>query len=320
MMVTQNEAMKKLMDTAERVAKTQATVLITGESGSGKEVLAQFIHFKSKRHNKPYIVVNCGAIPKDIVESELFGHEKGAFTGALHQKPGYFEMADQGTLFFDELVELPADTQVKLLRTLESSNFRRVGGEKELSVDVRFIAATNKDIQSQIKKGLFREDLFYRLGVIEMEIPPLRSRKDDIPLLIEHFMKIYIDKYEMPLTEISERSLKMMTFYSWPGNVRELRNVIERLVILYAGKVVEPEDLPIQFHELEEYDDSSFVGSGNDIRIPVGSSMDQAERIIINKTLSSVGNNISQAARILSVSRKTLHNKLNQFKENGITK
>lgn len=313
MMVTKNKAMLKLMETAKRVAETDATVLITGESGSGKEVLAQYIHFNSIRNDQSYIVVNCGAIPKDIVESELFGHEKGAFTGAIHQKSGYFEMAHDGTLFFDELVELPANVQVKLLRTLESNTFRRVGGEKEKTVDVRFIAATNKDVQMQIEKGLFREDLFYRLGVIELQIPPLRDRKDDVPLLVEHFIKIYTDKYKLAEITLSDQTLTLMQHYSWPGNVRELRNVIERLVILYAGKHVEPEDMPSQFQDLDELSTMNFDEDTELIKIPVGSSMADAERVIIKRTLRSVDNNISKAARILSVSRKTLHNKLNQF-------
>jgi len=309
-LVTQNPVMEDLLKTVNQVARTNASVLITGESGTGKEVIAQLVHFNSKRKDKAFIAVNCGAIPRDIIESELFGHEKGAFTGAVSRKEGCFEMANNGTLFFDEIAEMSSNMQVKLLRAVEVSAFRRVGGSKEVTVDVRLIAATNKNLKTGMDDGLFREDLFYRLSVMELYIPPLRQRKDDIPLLAEYFLSLYLDKYEVPRKKLSDECLNMMMMYDWPGNVRELRNVMERLVIVCPDDEIQPQCLPSRISKYEK-----VVNVRGHIQIPLGTTIEEAEKSIITHTLASVDNNISEAARVLGVSRKTLHNKLNKFSE-----
>lgn len=309
-LVTQNPVMEDLLKTVNQVARTNASILITGESGTGKEVIAQLVHFNSKRKNNAFIAVNCGAIPKDIIESELFGHEKGAFTGALSRKEGCFEMANKGTLFFDEIAEMSPDMQVKLLRAVEVSAFRRVGGSEEVNVDVRLVAATNKNLKTGMEDGLFREDLFYRLSVMELYIPPLRQRKDDIPLLAEYFLSLYLNKYDVPHKKLSDDCMNMMMMYDWPGNVRELRNVMERLVIVCPDEIIKPQCLPSRISKFKK-----VVNVRGNIQIPLGSSIEEAEKTIITHTLASVDNNISEAARVLGVSRKTLHNKLNRFSE-----
>src|SRR5699024_7390105 len=242
--ITQNEIMLDLLEKVKLVAKTQASVVITGENGTGKEVLAQLISYFSDRSKKNMIAINCGAIPPDLVESELFGHEKGAFTGANAKKEGCFELADKGILLLDEIGEMPLSIQVKLLRAVELGSFRRVGGKKEIQVDVRFISATNKILMDQVKSGSFREDLYYRLNVIELYVPPLRHRKDDIPLLTEYFMNYFADIYGMGTVEMADECLKLFMTYGWPGNVRELKNVIERAVVLCGREPITTAVLP----------------------------------------------------------------------------
>ncbi len=304
-LVGQSQAMSEIRSAVTLVARSETPTLITGESGTGKEVVARLIHLKSNRADKPFIAVNCAALPKDVIENELFGHEKGAFTGALAKKSGCFELADHGTLFFDEIAEMSIETQAKLLRAIELQRFRRLGGKEEVSVNVRTIAATNKDVSAALKSRELREDLYYRLSVIEIFIPPLRERKEDIPLLVEHFLAVFSEKYGKPPSRFSEEALESLIAYEWPGNVRELKNVIERSVVICANDVIGPQYLPERISRQQSV--------CTHITIPVGSSTQEAERLLILHTLASVGNNKSKAARILGVSRKTLHNKLQSF-------
>ncbi len=240
--VGQSPALRDVLDKVKRVAPTDATVLILGESGTGKELIARALHNLSPRKAQPLVKVNCGAIPAGLVESELFGHEKGAFTGADRPRRGRFELADGGTIFLDEVGELPADVQVKLLRVLQEQEFERVGSSQPQKVDVRVIAATNRNLAEAVKQKAFREDLYYRLQVVPLRMPPLRERRDDIPLLVEHFLRRYARKVGKPVTAVDEESLRQLAAYSWPGNVRELQNAIERAVVLAAGPVVSIDD------------------------------------------------------------------------------
>lgn len=318
-LVTQNPKMKELYQNVKLVARSEAPVFITGESGTGKEVIARLLHFHSKRKNKPFIALNCGAIPRDIVESELFGHEKGSFTGAVSSKTGCFEQADKGMLFLDEVAEMNPEIQVKLLRAVELNNFRKIGGTKEIQTDVQVISATNRNVHELMSEKGFREDLYYRLSVIELYIPPLRERKDDIPLLSKYFLSRYLSKKDLPRKDFSEEFINYLLNYDWPGNVRELRNVIERCAIMCNDNVIHTDHLPrsiggpVSNQNLHENLNSN--GNGKHFHIPVGTTMENAEKIIINRTLSYTGNNISEAARILEVSRNTLHNKLAKFNE-----
>jgi len=304
--IGQSSAICEIRTAIKLVAKSQASVLITGESGVGKEIVARLIHLQSTRAQYPFVAVNCAALPKDVIENELFGHEKGAFTGALPKKIGCFEIAHQGTLFLDEIAEMNPDTQAKLLRAIEQQTFRRLGGSTEVSVDVRFIAATNRDITEVLRTERLRQDLYYRLSVIEMHVPPLRERPEDIPLLAEHFLSIFTEKYNKPLQRFAESTIEVLMNYEWPGNVRELRNVVERAVVICQNEVIEPSFLPERIHLQTR---TRFV------TIPVGTSVEEAERTLILQTLASVGYNKSKAAQILRVSRKTLHNKLATFGE-----
>lgn len=316
--ITRNKVMKDVLHMVEQVAGTDASVLLTGDSGTGKEVIAQHIHYLSGRSDQPFVTVNCGAIPHDLVESELFGHQKGAFTGALATKIGQFEQADKGTLFLDEIGDMPLDMQVKLLRAVETQSFRRIGGTKEVKVDVRLIAATNNDLPTAIKNNEFREDLFYRLSVMELHLPPLRERKDDIPVLIEHFMELFTNKYDLSSKVLSNECLDQLLAYEWPGNVRELRNVMERLVILCPDDYIRASHIPPRVQKALRPMQMDKFGEGaleNDkgLKIPFGTSIEEAQEMMVIHTLAQVDNNISEAARILGVSRKTVHNKLNKM-------
>ena len=312
--ITQNPVMKDLLTKIKLVAKTKATLLITGENGTGKEVMARLVHYYSSRRDKEIVAVNCGAIPTDLVESELFGHEKGAFTGASERKEGCFELADNSTLFLDEIGEMPKQTQVKLLRAVELQSFRRLGGKEEINVDVSIVSATNKVLIDQVKSGEFREDLFYRLNVIELYIPPLRNRREDIPLLISYFKNHFADTYQMDPIEFSDECMSILKGYDWPGNVRELKNIVERCVVLCEGSKVQADALPSHLHAEDNvypaYPDSKF---DKYIQIPIGISLEEVERKVINQTLSSVDNNKTEASKILGFSRKTLHNKLEKY-------
>lgn len=311
--ITNNSLMREIYRKVQLVARSDVPVMITGESGTGKEVIARMIHALSKRNDNLIVAINCGAIPRDLIESELFGHDKGAFTGAVEKKDGCFKTADKGTLFFDEIGEISPEIQVKLLRAVELNTFRPVGSSREEEVDVRLIAATNKNLLNAISDGEFREDLFYRLSVIEINIPPLRERKDDIPVLTDYFMKVFATKYERQSITISEDCMNKMIDYDWPGNVRELRNVIERFFVICPEPTVTPEYLPGKISKCEGNPIHTVDGH---IMIPVGTTIEEAEKRLIFQTLDSVGNNKSEAARILGFSRKTLHNKLEAYEIN----
>ena len=298
-------AMLGVFDAVERAAPTKASILITGESGVGKELVADAIHDLSPRKGKPLIKVHCAALSAGILESELFGHEKGAFTGAVARKRGRFELANEGTLFLDEIGEIDQNIQIKLLRVLQEKKFERVGGEETVETDVRIVAATNKDLKEEINKGNFREDLYFRLNVVNIIVPPLRERKDDIPLLTAAFLGEFARENGKRISGISEKARARLLTYSWPGNVRELRNCVESAVVMARGSQIDEEDLP------------ASLRSGPEegwIRIPYGTRLDESEKWIIRDTLSHCGGNKSKAAEILGISRKTLHRKLVEWK------
>ncbi|MDR2842422.1 MAG: sigma-54 dependent transcriptional regulator [Spirochaetaceae bacterium] len=299
-----SEALRKVFDTVERASPTKASILITGESGVGKELVADAIHKLSPRKDKPFIKVHCAALAESILESELFGHEKGAFTGAVSRRHGKFELANEGTIFLDEIGEINQNIQIKLLRVLQERQFERVGGEETLEVDIRLVAATNKDLKSEIEKGNFREDLYYRLNVVTIFVPPLRERKDDIPLLIKSFIKTFAQENTKPIEGIDERARTRLFSYDWPGNVRELRNCIESAVVLCKGRVITEEDLP---PTLRSATDEGWI------RIPSGTTMEKANEIIIRETLAMNKGNKSKTAEILNIGRKTLHRKLAEY-------
>lgn len=305
-LVGQSEAMRSIYRMIETVADSTATVIIAGESGTGKELVAKAIHSKSSRCHGPFVAVNCAAFPQEILENELFGHEKGAFTGALNEKAGCFELADTGTLFLDEVAEMSLPTQAKILRALEERRFRRLGGKKEIQVDVRLLAATNRNLVQMTDEGRFREDLYYRLCVVEMVIPPLRDRTEDIPLLAREFLRMFNERNHKRIRGFTPRCMEQLTRFSWPGNVRELKNVIERMVVLCTSTSIDVKDLPERL--LQKQQNESVC------TITVGTPLDKAEKMIIQRTLSAVKNNKTHAARILGISLKTLHNKLASYR------
>jgi DNA-binding NtrC family response regulator len=314
-LITQNHIMIDLYRKIKLIAHTKATVLITGENGTGKEVFARLLHYHNSNQNRNMVTVNCGAIPNELVESELLGHEKGAFTGADAQKKGCFELADKGTLFLDEIGEMSLSAQVKLLRAVELGSFRRVGGKEEIHVDVTLISATNKILEDQIKSGSFREDLYYRLNVVELYVPPLRHRKEDIPLLVEFYKNHFCALYGKHDFSFEDESLEMMMAYDWPGNIRELKNCIERCTVLLAeDDCIRAEMLPASISKSDKKYKPAYHGETNGyLHIPVGTSLDEIERLAIHQTLSSVDNNKTEAAKILGFARKTLHNKLDKY-------
>lgn len=304
-LVGMSPAMIAVRGTITSVAASDAGVFIVGESGTGKELVARALHMCSRRSARPFLAINCAALPHDILENELFGHERGAFTGALAQKAGCFELASGGTLFLDEIGEMTADTQAKLLRIIEQQAFRRLGGKEEIRVDVRIIAATNRNVERSLEEGTLRPDLYYRLSVVEMVLPPLRNRVEDIPLLVRHFVRQFSHKYGKAVDGVSPACLEVLKGYDWPGNVRELRNAIERAMVICADGSMDSTHLPEKIQNTRR--------TVTHIRIPIGISVEAAERKLILETLAAVGNNKAKAARILGVSRKTLHNKLNGF-------
>jgi transcriptional regulator with PAS, ATPase and Fis domain len=296
----------------EQAAPTGASVLVSGESGTGKELVAQTVHQLSPRASQPFIPLNCAAIPDTLLESELFGHEKGAFTGAITRRQGAFELANRGTLFLDEIAEMTPATQAKLLRVLQERSFRALGGQREQSVDIRVVAATNVDPPEAVRQGKLREDLFYRLNVFAIQLPPLRERKDDIPLLIQAFLKEFNTRNSRSVVGLSENATHILMQYSWPGNVRELRNVIERATIVAKGDVIEAGDLPTLAAV-----SASAPASGGGPTLTAGTTVDQAEQQLIEVTLAHTGGNKTRAAEMLGISLKTLHNKLNRMKQAG---
>lgn len=302
--IGKSPAMKRVYDVVNQVAPTKASVLITGESGVGKELIADAIHTMSNRKDKPFIKVHCAALSESLLESELFGHEKGAFTGAVARKRGRFELAHTGTIFLDEIGEINQSIQIKILRVLQEKTFERVGGEDTLEVDVRIVSATNKELRSEIENGGFREDLFYRLNVVNIDIPPLRERKEDIPLLVSAFIKEFATENEKPVEGIDPKARGMLYNYSWPGNVRELRNCIESAVVMAKGNIITTDDLPPSI--------TSDLDGGF-IRIPTGSTMAEAEAEIIRSTLNANNGNKSRTAETLGIGRKTLHRKIAEY-------
>jgi DNA-binding NtrC family response regulator len=302
-------AMRKVFDTISRVAPSKASVLITGESGVGKELVANAIHELSPRKDKPCIKVHCAAFTETLLESELFGHEKGAFTGAVARRRGIFERANEGTLFLDEIGEINQNIQIKLLRVLQERKFERVGGDETIETDVRVVAATNRDLKVEIEKGAFREDLYFRLNVVNIEVPPLRERKDDLPLLISVFLKKFAADNGKPIEGIDERARSILFTYDWTGNVRELQNCIESAVVMARGKLITVDDLPPTLRPLQGKNDEGWI------RIPIGSTLEEAERIVIRDTLTSNQGNKSKAAEVLAIGRKTLHRKLDEWRK-----
>ncbi|MDY7034409.1 MAG: sigma-54 dependent transcriptional regulator [Thermodesulfobacteriota bacterium] len=303
--VGQDPKMFEIYQKINDIAKTRATVLITGESGTGKELIAETIHYQSPRKDKPLIMINCAALTDTLINSELFGHERGAFTGAIKQKKGHFEMADSGTILLDEIGDIPITTQVSLLRVLELGTFKRVGGTRTITVNTRVICATNKDLSEAVRERLFREDLYYRINVVSLHIPPLRERKSDIPLLADHFLKKYSAEIERDVPQISKAAMDLLVKYDWPGNVRELANMIENTVIFAKGKDVTPDDLP---NELKDPPKEK----GFHLNLP-SSSLPLAESIMIRKVLEETNWNLKQAANELGIARGTLYSKMNKY-------
>ncbi len=291
--------MKKVIELAKTVAQTDTTVMIRGESGSGKELIARTIHVNSPRRYFPIIAVNCGAVPETLLESELFGHEKGAFTGAQYRRKGKFEMADGGTIFLDEIGTITQKMQVQLLRVIESKQFTRVGGNETIHSDFRIICATHRDLEGAVKEGIFREDLYYRLNVFTVFIPPIRERRTDIPLLVHHFLKKYSSVMNKPVNEVTPDTMDLLVRYDWPGNVRELENVIERAMVLAKPPAIRPGDLPFQL--------------GMNHHVPTDDSIASVEKAHIEAILAKTGWNITRSAEILSIDRVTLYNKIAKY-------
>ena len=311
-LIGSSAAMREIYSLIEQIAPSSASVLLTGESGTGKELVARTIHHLSPRREKPFVGINCSAIPETLMESELFGHEKGAFTGAASRRQGCFELADGGTLLLDEISEMPAMLQAKLLRVIEERAVRRLGSRKEIQVDVRILAATNQDPQQAIDKGSLREDLLYRLNVFRIQLPPLKDRKDDLPLLAQYLVTKLAEKHSRPARFLSPAAISALQFHAWPGNVRELRNVIERAVIICSGEQIER-------HHFAPYpiDQRERLRNEDTITFPVGAPLEEVERQMIVRTLKKTKNNKTRAAELLGISLKTLHNKLNLYRERG---
>ncbi len=309
-LVGPSKRMQEVFRLIEMVAPSTAAVLITGESGTGKELVARTIHSLSNRKAKPFVAINCAAIPETLIESEVFGHEKGAFTGALERRVGCFELAEGGTLLLDEIGEMPIGTQAKLLRVLEDRKLRRLGSKSETSVNVRVLAATNKVPEEAVAKGQLRNDLYYRLNVFNIHLPPLRDHKDDLPDLVQSLLNEMNEKHNRSVGGISDQVSGAFNSYAWPGNVRELRNTLERATIVCDGAIVEMKHLPPGFgHVIPR----APVQEANAVRLGVGTTVDEAERLLILKTLEATNNNKTRAAEILGISLKTLHNKLKEY-------
>jgi len=307
-----SNAMKKVIDQAKCVVDTDASILLQGESGTGKEVIAMAIHMAGKRRDYPVITVNCGAIPFNLLESELFGHEKGAFTDARESKPGKFEQANGGTLFLDEIGELPLEAQVKLLRVLEDKKITRVGGVRPIPVDVRIISATNNNLEDRVRKGSFRLDLYYRLNVFSIMLPPLRERKEDIPLLIDHFISVYNRELRTSIRDISNQARDLLINYPWPGNVRDLQNCIQSAMILAREGIMTTEHLPMRIKGYQFFENVTVSpGTGLDENLKQINS--RLEKDLIVDALTKTGYNRTEAARLLKISRKTLFNKMRQY-------
>ncbi len=323
-LVGQSPAIRTIYGVVEKVANTPSTVLISGESGTGKELIARALHENSSRHAGPFIKINCAAIPKTLMESELFGYDKGAFTGAVGAKPGRFELAHGGTLFLDEIGEIPIEMQVKLLRVLQESEFERVGGIKTIKVDVRLVTATNRDLLAEVGAGAFREDLFYRLNVVPIHIPPLRERREDIPLLADHFIAKFNDCLKKEIAAITPEAVERLVAYQWPGNIRELENLMERTVLFCEGPEIRVSDLPpevagaaapqpVQGRRRRRPARRPPRPAPESLKEAVRAETERVERELIQRALDATGGNVTQAARKLKISRKSLQTKMKEL-------
>ncbi len=312
--VGESEQMVKVRESIQTVAPTQTTVLITGETGTGKELIAQAVHKNSRRKDNPFIKINCAAIPENLLESELFGYEKGAFTGAVYKKPGRFELAHKGTLFLDEIGEIPKAMQVKLLQVIQDQEFERVGGLKTIKVDVRLVAATNRNLLQEVKEGQFREDLYYRLNVFPIQIPPLRERTGDIMPLVEHFLEKFNRKNDCAVNQIDPKVQELFSSYSWPGNVRELENLIERLILIAKNNTITIEDIPDEMKSATESQSAlRYDLNGKSFKDAIKEQTEEVEKGMIIKTLEECEGNVTRAASQLGVSRKGLQLKMIKY-------
>ena len=302
---TASPKMKKLVETVHQVAPSQATILIMGGSGTGKEVIADMIHKLSPRAERPMVKVNCAAIPETLIESELFGYEKGAFTGAAGRKEGRFEVADKSSIFLDEIGEVPTAVQVKLLRILQEETFERLGSNKTIKVDVRIITATNKDLSAMVKQGRFREDLYWRLNVISLQLPALKDRREDVPNLVQHFINRFTHKNAKDMKGIESKAMEILLGYEWPGNVRELENVIERSVVLDRDGIIGADDLPSELQ-------SASIPAMESVTIPLGTPMEEVERILMEETLKRTKGDKGLASKLLGISTRTLYRKMDK--------
>ena len=309
-MVGQSAQMKEVFSTIQKVAASESSVLIYGESGTGKELVARAIHGQSPRREGPFVKVNCGALPRELVESELFGHEKGAFTGAVRQRKGKFELAEGGTIFLDEIGDLPTEAQVNLLRVLQEKAFDRVGGEKTLTADVRVVAATNRPLKEMVSEGNFREDLFYRLEVIPILLSPLRERKEDIPDLVAHFVEKKCKEMNRPINRITPEAMKALSNYGWPGNVRELENVIERTIVLSDGEEIDLNDLPLMMDADPDRDSHRDLSGGE---IGLNRTLDDLEKQLIKQAIEKCGGVKARAAQTLGIKTSALYYKLEKY-------
>ncbi|MGB2780758.1 MAG: sigma-54 dependent transcriptional regulator [Phycisphaerae bacterium] len=298
-------AMQRVIQTCRQVAPTDATILIEGESGTGKELVAKALHNNSLRKDKNFVALNCAALSEGILESELFGHEKGAFTGAVARRRGRFEHADGGTLFLDEVGDMPASTQIKLLRVLEDGEIVRVGSNEPIQVDVRLLSATNQDLDELVKRGKFREDLYFRLRVVRVTLPPLRERHEDIPLLTEHYVRQLADEHRRPISGITPEAQRVLAGYDWPGNIRELINTLETMVLLAPGETLQVEDIPPEIQPC--------LSAPTDAALTPGMSLEDAERLLIVRTLERTGGNRQQTAKVLGIGERTLYRKIQDY-------
>jgi DNA-binding NtrC family response regulator len=305
--VGKSAEMVKVFELIQHIAPYDSSVLIIGESGTGKELIANAIHYNSPRSSNPFIKVSCASLSEGIIESELFGHEKGAFTGAIASRKGRFELAHHGTLFLDEVEDIPPSTQIKLLRVLQEGEFERVGGNRTIEVNIRVLAASNRDLQEAVKRGTFREDLYYRLNVVNIKLPPLRERRDDIPFLVNFFLEKYKKKYHMKVKGISKRAMNLLTEYEWTGNVRELENTIESIMVINSPEVIDISHLPQEVRE--------FEGGPEVIAIKIGTPLEEVEREILIRTLKATRGNKRKAAQLLGINVRTIHRKMEELRE-----
>lgn len=314
-LIGQSDAMKNVFNKIEKVGTTDVTVLILGESGSGKELVAREIHRQSKRRNEPFIIMNCAAVPETLVESELFGHEKGAFTGATERRLGKFELANKGTIFLDEIGDMSVSTQSKLLRVLQEQKFERLGGTETLSVDVRIISATHRYLEEEIEEGRFREDLYYRIKVVNIKLPPLRHRKEDVPFLVNRFIQYFSERHQKHVSSISHEAMKFLVSYDWPGNVRQLKNVIESAVVLANSDILDTGDLP---EEIKYPENNTMVSKNVNYRLSFRDAkkilVENFERDFITKKLEEHGGNISRTAEALDMHRQNLQQKIRDLR------